>query len=76
MRFTHEAVLALDKIDRGVILSVEELPGMTKWELWEGGLVKDKNTVTSRGRYILDRSKEMGIINEPPPNGCGKPEVP
>jgi hypothetical protein len=59
MRLFRDVVRALNNIDRGVILSVEELPPWVMWELWENGLVKGKNKVTSLGDSVLKGYRKM-----------------
>ena len=53
MQILKASMEALKKLDNNSLLSVEELPAEVKWDLWENGLVKGKNTITNLGKTIL-----------------------
>lgn len=61
-QFTRNCVIELNKLHNGIIASVEEMPPILKWELWEGELVTGENTITKKGMYIIEESKRRGII--------------
>ncbi len=56
MKLRNDVVQALRKVANGTVKSVHDLSVNVKWELWENGLVKDNNTITNLGKFIVKES--------------------